>query len=239
MERARIVGIPEGALGRTLQYIRPEEPLKGNAPALADLSMAEQDVRPALVILDGVTEAYSLHGWDINKATDAAEFQKLFGAFANGTTTVAIDHAGKDATRGVVGSQHKRAGLNGAQYEFVPRRREGIGGHSEAEIRVTKDRHGRVRKFAPHGLIGRIHVGETVRIVAADTYEAAFGDEADILVPILQFVEKHRGCSTKAVREGVSGSHQRIVDGLQRLEVEKRIYHEDGPRNAKHWFLTL
>jgi hypothetical protein len=100
VERARIVGIPDGALGRTLQYIRPEEPLKGNSSALADLSMAEQDVRPTLVILDGVTEAYSLHGWDINKATDAAELQKLFGSFADGTTTVAIDHAGKDASRG-------------------------------------------------------------------------------------------------------------------------------------------
>ena len=67
VERARIVGIPEGAIGCTFRYTRPVEPLKGNANAIADLLLEEIDLKPSLVVLDGVSEAYALHGWDINK----------------------------------------------------------------------------------------------------------------------------------------------------------------------------
>jgi hypothetical protein len=239
VERARIVGIPDGSIGDTLQYIRPQESLKDNRRAIADLDLAESELRPSLVILDGVTECYALHGWDINKATDAAEFQKIFSNFAEGTASIAIDHAGKDASRGVVGSQHKRAGLNGAEYEFTPKRREGRGGHSEAEIRVTKDRHGYVRGFATRGnLIGRLHVSDTVHIVAPDASVEAFGDHAELLVALMRYVEENPGQSTNKIEKNVTGGAQAIRDGLERLRIEGRLLPEDGPSNARLWYVV-
>jgi hypothetical protein len=53
-----------------------------------------QGVEPGPSSIDGVSEMYGLHDWNINNATDAARFQKLFGQFEKGTN--AIDHTGKD-----------------------------------------------------------------------------------------------------------------------------------------------
>src|SRR6266545_1030187 len=125
--KCRTVGIPEGAIGGALSYIRPIESLAGDAREDFWLYALDQ-VNPALVVLDGVTELYDLQGWDINKATDAAAFHKLFAFARAGVASIAIDHTSKDAGRGVLGSQHKRAGLDGAEYEFKYRTRGGRGG---------------------------------------------------------------------------------------------------------------
>ncbi len=242
VERARVVGIPEGAIGRTLRYIRPTEPLKGNANALSDLLIEETELRPSLVVLDGVSEAYALHNWDINKATDAAEFQKLFGRFADGTATVAIDHTGKDASRGVVGSQHKRAGLNGAEYLFTPTRREGRGGHSTATIKVTKDRHGYVREFAPKGTIGILHVesdhegGDHVYI-EAPSYVESLGVDETLARALLDLITAKPGLSTTAIEKTKPGGGVTAVrDELRMLEADGKVRSEDGPRRSKLWF---
>ncbi len=242
VERARVVGIPEGAIGRSFRYIRPTEPLKGNAKALSDLLFEEAELRPSLVVLDGVSEAYALHGWDINKATDAAEFQRLFGQFADGTATIAIDHTGKDASRGVVGSQHKCAGLNGAEYLFTPTRREGRGGHSTARIKVTKDRHGYVREFARKGTIGILHV-ETIRedsdhvYVVAPSYLDSLGIDETLARALLDLITAKPGLSTTAIEKmKPGGGVTAIRDELRMLEVDGRIRSEDGPRRSKLWY---
>jgi hypothetical protein len=241
VERARVVGIPGGAIGRALQYIRPTEKLKGNDNAITDLAMEEADLNPGLVVLDGVSEAYALHGWDINKATDATEFQRLFGQFTDGTATIAIDHTGKDASRGVVGSQHKRAGLNGAEYLFTPTRREGRGGHSTATIKVTKDRHGHVREFAPKGTIGILHVesdreGGDLVYIDAPSYVETLGIDQSLATALLDTVTAKPGLSSKKIEEVVTGGATAIRSELVMLEADGKVRSEKGPRNAKLWF---
>lgn len=170
------------------------------------------------MVLDGVTECYALHEWDINKATDAAEFQKLFNRFADSTASIAIDHSGKDAGRGVIGSQHKRAGLNGAEYAFTPTQRQGRGGHSVAEIEVTKDRHGYVREFAPDGRIGRLHVSDgKVEIVPPDPDKAGPGGDVRLRVAILKWIEAHPGGSGREVAKGVQRGDKTVNAELRLL----------------------
>lgn len=240
VERARIVGIPDGAIGRALRYIRPVEPLKGNPRALSDLLIEETELRPSLVVLDGVSEAYALHGWDINKATDAAEFQKLFANFAEGTATIAIDHTGKDASRGVVGSQHKRAGLNGAEYLFTPTRREGRGGHSTASIKVTKDRFGYVREFAPKGTVGVLHVASAVdgdRVyIEAPSYVESLGVDMTLAQDLLDVILARPGMSTTAIDKAVTGNATAIRGELMMLEADGKVRSEKGPRKSKLWY---
>ncbi len=240
VERARIVGIPDGAIGRALRYIRPVEPLKGNPRALSDLLIEETELRPSLVVLDGVSEAYALHNWDINKATDAAEFQKLFGNFADGTATIAIDHTGKDASRGVVGSQHKRAGLNGAEYLFTPTRREGRGGHSTASIKVTKDRFGYVREFAPKGTVGVLHVASAVdgdRVyIEAPSYVESLGVDMTLAQDLLDVILARPGMSTTAIDKAVTGNATAIRSELMMLKADGKVRSEKGPRRSKLWY---
>ncbi len=236
--RARIVGAPDEDIGRTLRYIRPSEPLKGSVNAGADLASELADLNPSLVVLDGVSECYSLHGWDINSATDAAAFQKLFRPLnSNGAATILIDHSGKDASKGVVGSQHKRAGLDGAEYEFKPVRREGRGGHSKAAIRVTKDRYGAVREFAPKGEVGRIHVADRVWI-DSPTYTETFGPDEALATALIDWISSNPGQSTNAIRSAVPGGSTAIIRTLETLEAEHRLRHADGPRGSKLWFVA-
>jgi hypothetical protein len=248
VERCRFVGIKDGYIGHALAYVRPVTPLLRRPKfskdevewvpeAIFDLGALEFELRPALVIIDGVSEVYALHGWNINAAEDAAHFQALFRGFSDATASIAIDHTSKDAGRGVIGSQHKRAGLDGAEYEFEPVIREGRGGHSVATIRVTKDRHGYVREFAPHGTIGDIHVdAEGARIEAPDMFTAlSAADRLD--QSILGAIREAPGMSSKAVTRAVGGRAESTYTALKRLEIDGLIRNE-GSKSRSAWFLV-
>jgi hypothetical protein len=221
VERARITGIADKYLGDTLRYVRPTEELKGDAQV--DFWHHEVDLfAPALVVLDGVTELYALQGWDINKAEDAARFQGAFAFHRGGVASIAIDHTSKDASRGQLGSQHKRAGLDGAEYEFKPLIRRGRGGESVAAVKVTKDRHGHIREWAAHDVIGNLHVGvpdgrdrvvlETLKLQDMHDPKSDAQDRA------LEYVRANPGASTRKVREGTALGVEQTSGALHALE---------------------
>lgn len=205
-----------------------------NEDAVYKMEWLRQTLAPSIVVLDGVTEAFALHGWNINAAEDAARFQKVFGRFD--AASISIDHAGKDAERCQVGSQHKRAGLDGAQYEFKALRREGRDGHSIAAVRVTKDRHGSVREFAPDGYIGTIHVADDVWIKAPMPTEAA--DQLKKL-NVLDWITANPGQSGTDVAKGVGMSKTDGLALLKEMEVDGYLRSEKGTGQAwraRYWF---
>jgi hypothetical protein len=231
VERARMCGISDEALGLSLRYVRPEEPLAGNETALMDWGIALQDLHPALVVMDGVTEAYALHGWDVNKASDAALFQQTFRT-PPGVASIAIDHTGKEAARGIVGSLHKRAGIDGAAYEFAPRQTGGRGGTSKAEVKIDKDRHGFVRSFVERGPVGYIVVDpQGIRLETSTPPDTA-AREAQMDQAVFLFVSGQDGCSKGDVRKGVVGKNSEVDIALQRLIDAGRI--EDTGTNQSH-----
>lgn len=235
VERARFVSVVDGAIGRALQYMRPDVPLDQNAVARADLDMALADLRPALVVLDGVTEAYALHGWDVNKATDAARFTQVF-TFPDGAAVIAIDHTGKDASRGIVGSLHKRAGIDGAAYEFAIKRNEGRGGTAEAAIKVDKDRHGHVRAFAHRGSVGRLLIepGAGVRIEGTVDFATELARNAELEEAVVVFVREHPGCSKREVKYGVPGGHDDVEAALQRALLAGHVQNTGSPKRHSY-----
>lgn len=242
VERARKVGVPDGAIGGTFKYVRPEEPLyytqrdgtlRPNEDAVFNLMDLRENLKPAVIVIDGVSEAYALHGWSINAAEHAALFQRVFGGWGDDVASIAIDHAGKDAERGQVGSQHKRAGLDGAQFEFTARVRRGRGGHSVASIKVTKDRHGSVRAFAPTGYIGCIHVSEEVWIEAPKSTDDPGVKEKTAIV---EWITAKPGQSGTLVAKGMKIDPHRGRDVLRTLQIDGFIRSEAGPRKSSLWF---
>jgi hypothetical protein len=237
VERARLVGVADGYIGNALKYIRPIEPLVGDAAA--DFFMHELELaKPALVVLDGVTELFALQDWDINKATDAARFQRTFG-FRGLCASIAIDHTSKDAGRGVLGSQHKRAGLDGAEYEFKAVVRAGRGGESIANVRVTKDRHGYVREWAPGtGGIGKLHVGvpdgpERV-VLMAPSFKDLMDPKSDAQDRALEAIRANPGCSKRKVREAAGLGDEQARDALSALSMLDKIENRGSDR-AHRW----
>jgi hypothetical protein len=133
-------------------YIRPEERLDalGN---LEDLVELLGELKPTLVVLDGVTEAMALHNLELKDNTDVAKFGNLLPGWiaARGPAVVALDHVVKDTTnqgRYAIGGAHKLNGLNGAAYILKNRTPFTIGGTGRSSIYVAKDRPGQVRQHA-------------------------------------------------------------------------------------------
>jgi hypothetical protein len=225
VERCRHARVPEAAIGAALQYVRPTEPLTG-AGSRALIARSEWNTALSrtngLVVLDGVSECYALHSWNINDATDAARSQATFSVA--GAATIAIDHTAKDAGRGVLGSQHKRAGLDGAEYEFTSRVRGGRGGESISAVRVTKDRHGWVREWTPPtGAVGLLKVDPRGVRLEAPGFKDLIDPRDDRVDRVVEYVVEHPRCSTEVVRRGLGISKLDARDALASAETAGRV----------------
>jgi hypothetical protein len=133
-------------------YIVPTEPL--TAPGAADtLRQALGDLRPILAILDGATEAMSLHGLEMKDNTDVAHFGRLLTRLItdHGTAVLSLDHVTKDReTRGryAIGGVHKLNGLNGAALVLENYDRFGAGMAAAASSTSPRTRSGQLRRHA-------------------------------------------------------------------------------------------
>jgi hypothetical protein len=160
VRRLRALGVDIETVKRRFAYVRPTVRI-GAEGAKHSLVRTGERYRPALIVLDGVTECMALHGWDINSATDAAMFLDWFPRLweRTGAAVVMIDHVVKSAEsqgRWAIGSQHKLAGVNGASYTFEVMDVFGKGRHGRAKIAVAKDREGEVRADAHDGKVAGV-----------------------------------------------------------------------------------
>ncbi len=149
--RLLTAGADREAIRKRFAYIRPESPVRGRGEL--DLADALGDLRPSLVILDGVTEAMSLHGLELKDNTDVARFGQLLPRrmSAGGAAAVLLDHVVKDReARGgyAIGGVHKLNGLNGAMYLLENREPFGIGRTGRSRLLIRKDRPGQLRRQA-------------------------------------------------------------------------------------------
>ena len=148
--RLLTMGIDAGVIGARFGYIRPEHPL-GQVAAF-DLAEAMGDLKPSLVILDGVTEAMSLHGLELKDNTDVAKFWQLLPRrlARTGAAVVLLDHVVKDRESRAgyaIGGVHKLNGLNGAMYLMENREPFGIGRTGRSRVLLRKDRPGQLRRY--------------------------------------------------------------------------------------------
>jgi hypothetical protein len=221
VDRLRLLGAKSVKIKKHFHYFRPEGHISD-----ADRARFHWWVRqrqPTLVVLDGVTEAYAMHGLSINSAEDAAywfqnfgrQFQIKPGPGYDGPAIVELDHVVKDKdSRGgwTLGTQHKKAGLKGAMYLIEPRRPLGKGKHGISRLLVSKDSPGGV-EWVPLGksrqrYVGDFHVDATdaddieAWIESADPHAAAPADGEDVA---LDQRAEFRQCM-RAIWEFVAGT---------------------------------
>lgn len=212
VHRLLLLGATKAQIKKSFRYFRP------------DAAITEDDQRrfaavvklwkPTLVVLDGVTEAYSLHGYSINSSEDAAAW---FGRFArrfqiptsvgayDGPAIVELDHVVKDREgRGswTIGTQHKKAGIKGAMYMVESVSPFGVGKHGVSRLLLAKDSPGGV-DWVPLGggrgqrqrYVGDLHCDATgvggidAYITTADQSEAHDPDADRPLVERYDFRE--------------------------------------------------
>ncbi|MCP3422977.1 hypothetical protein [Nocardioides pinisoli] len=152
--RLKLLGATNARIKKHFHYFRPDDAISEEDQRRFRLMVKRWS--PSLVVLDGVTEAYSLHGLSINSSEDAAAWFALFarrfqtkGAVDgyDGPAIVELDHVVKDRDgRGnwTIGTQHKKAGIKGAMYMVESLRPFGAGKHGVSRLLLAKDSPGGV-----------------------------------------------------------------------------------------------
>ena len=153
VSRLVALGVEPDAIRDRFVYVRPDEPLED--AGRADLEAAANGAQ--LAVLDGVTEALSLHGLDLASNSDVAAWLDLLPRplARAGAAVLMIDHVVKDREnrgRYAIGAQHKLAGVDCA-YSVSVIEPFGRGRDGRVKVTVTKDRPGHVRSFADEGRV--------------------------------------------------------------------------------------
>lgn len=157
---------PDDLRNRMFTYIRPEDPLapmqrnRWGKSETSPLGLQNQELfeyeinqaEPALIVMDGMSVLYGLHGLNTNDTVDTDVITGWMKTLTrNGrTTVVVIDHTGKGAERGSmpIGSQHKVSMVQGTLLQVWPVKQPMPGAVGKVELYVLKDRPGEVRKVS-------------------------------------------------------------------------------------------
>lgn len=214
-------------------YLRPTEMV--TAPAnLADLADILVTHRPALAVVDGVTEAMTMHGLDPVSNRDIATFGRILPRrlAAAGCATACLDHVVKDADargRYSLGGVHKLNGLDGAAYILESREPFGVGLTGRSAVLISKDRPGQLRKHGHRRKDGLYDFAELILTSHDDSYAefevaapyAARGDEfmpTALMAKVSDALQKHGPMSQRQILATVKGKRQYAIDALALLQ---------------------
>ena len=242
---------PEGIVGRLLalgvsgdvilarfHYLRPDEPLDDRGREALDAALA---ANPALVVVDGLTEAYALHGLEPKDNLDAARWLELVPRriVRCGAAVLQLDHVGRDKEargRFALGAQHKLAGVDVA-YRLELAKSFGRGREGMAALRVSKDRPGFVRRHAEGDLVAILRLTS-----AADGSVTDIGlapPEPDFRPTVLmervsRAVEREPGISKRGIRD-VKGKNDAKDRALELLLDEGFVRQERAGQAVRHY----
>lgn len=247
VSRLRAMGVGADELLEHFTYVRPADPLGELERSDVDLMLAAY--RPAVVVLDGMTDAIGLHGFEMNSNKDVAAFDRLVLRYIadQGPALVTIDHVGRnpEGRNGhAIGAQHKRAAVTGVSYEVRAIAKFGRGRQGHAILRATKDRPGYIDGLGP-GEVASFYFSAnedgTAIEVRVEAPEGASGAAGEWLPTVLmgrvsEYVEANPGASQRTIIDGVSGKQSSVVQAIQALVTYGFIRQETGSRNAKTHF---
>lgn len=213
-------------------YLRPTEGINGlgNIDDLRDIVIG---AKPTLAVIDGVTEAMTMHGLDPLNNRDIATFGRLLPRrlAAAGAATVCLDHLPKSTDnrgRYAIGGVHKLNGLDGAAFLLESRDPFGIGLTGRSTIRLAKDRPGQLRKHGQRGKDG-LHTFAELELTSHDVTYAEFeirppGTVSDEFRPtvlmgkICAAIDEHGPMPQRQILVTVKGKRQYAVDALALLQ---------------------
>jgi hypothetical protein len=234
--RLMTMGIAPSVIQERFAYIRPEDSIEALTNR-QDLAEVLGDLQPSLAILDGVTEAMSLHGLELKDNTDVAKFGRMLPKWIadRGPAAVALDHVVKDReARGgyALGGVHKLNGLNGAMYIMENREPFGIGRTGKSRVLVRKDRPGQLRRHgipAHDGLFwyadlvveSRAEEFAEVWLPAAKEQALAVFRPTGLMAKVCAVLAQHpNGLSKNAIETSVGGKAATVRGALDLLVSE-------------------
>jgi hypothetical protein len=248
--RLLTLGANRETIRERFHYLRPEDPL-GTGTHLDDLTDILRSYRPTLAVLDGVTEALTVHGLNPNDNSDVAAFGRILPKrlAAAGCASVSLDHVTKSSEnrgRYAIGAVHKLNGLDGAAYVLENRKPFGVGITGKSTVRIAKDRPGQLRKRALPSSGGMFWAGDLVLTSHAEDFS-----EVEVVAPeerasegfrptvymgrIMAAIADHGPLSKRMLRTAVTGRAQTIDDALNRLILDGYLSESTPHTKLKEW----
>lgn len=227
------------------RYIQPREPYGAAGAAV----LAAAVPRPALAVIDGITEAMAAHGLNPIDNADIAKFNsQLPRPLADtGASVSMIDHVTKSREgrgRFAIGGQHKLSAVDGAAYIVEMVKPFGHGMHGVSRIVIAKDRPGRVREHSPTGLAGMLHLESQLDgSVLGSIKPATPRNDADkpavfrptyLMERISRVVEAQPGLSTRSIYVAAKGNTEAKRLALELLIAEEYITVEKSGNSHSH-----
>ena len=165
LSRLRALGAGDDDIKNQFSYVHPEGPLSDmqryrfgpnitpeGEQASSVFRHLLETVDPTIIIADGMTSLYGLHGHDTNEATATDVITSWLKTLTrNGRTTViVIDHTGKAGgpKSSPIGAHHKIAMVQGSAFRVDAVDRPMPGGVGRMRLIVYKDRPGAVRQIS-------------------------------------------------------------------------------------------
>lgn len=234
--RLLALSVPADDVIRGFRYVQPETPFELGADAFLTLSASAR-----LVVIDSTGESLSMEGANPNADEDiAAWFRNVPKRIAKtGPAVLVLDHMPKssDSDLWPIGSQRKRAAIDGAQYlqeVMVPFSREKAGA---ARLVCAKDRHG---TYARAQRVAILHVtpeDETVQLSlkapeAAPDAGTAW-EPTGFMERVSRSLEAHtEPVSFNGVCERVEGKRAHIRTAVDALIRKGHVATAQGSRGA-------
>ncbi|MGE2690099.1 AAA family ATPase [Mycolicibacterium pulveris] len=213
-------------------YLRPTERL-GFAENLSALGQLVATHKPTLAVIDGVTEAMTLHGFNPNDNADIAAFGRILPRrlASAGCATVCLDHLPKatdNRGRYAIGGVHKLNGVDGAALLLESREPFGIGLTGRSTITIAKDRPGQLRKHGHRGKDGLYTFAE-LELTSHDITYAEFeirpatrhDDEfmpTVLMTKISEALTQHGPLSQRKILATVGGKRDYAIKALTLLQ---------------------
>ena len=259
VHRLRLLGADPQVIVDRFSYIAPHDPLwvrdKITAGGL-DLAALLEGRHYTLAIIDGVTEAMTMHGLDINSNNDVATFYRILPRRLKqeGMATAQIDHIPKNREtrgRGGIGGQHKLAGID-VSFVFEVTAPFGIGRHGIAKVSIEKDRPGQLRQHASGRRVAELHLDSdktTHALTAALKAPEDVPQQSDqwepthLMASVSDFIAECNSNghhpSQNDIEAGVNGKGEWIRKAVANLVREGYVGKGlDGRRNHQHTLIT-
>lgn len=165
ISRLRALGAGDDDIQNLFRYVHPEGPIADMQRYRFGQSTTEEGLKaasvfqsllesfdPTLIVADGMTVIYGLHGHDTNEATGTDVITSWLKSLCRGgrSTVVVIDHTGKGGGAGAspIGAHHKIAMVQGTALRADAIERPMPGGVGLVNLVVYKDRPGVVRSIS-------------------------------------------------------------------------------------------
>ena len=235
--RLRALGVTTDTLAARFHYIAPEAPW---TPAAAvQVAQLVEDHQATIVVIDSTGEAMALDGAKPNDDDDTARFFRRMPRYlANLDAQPAViltDHVPKDDNRPrgmAIGSQRKRAALDGVSYDVTSSIAPARGVDGKLELVVGKDRNGAYQRgnTVAHVRISANEAGTNVAIVVEAPDKD--GRPIGVMEAVSSYLEGAEDPQSKTqIRANVTGNDATI--GVAIDELVNAGYVRRKPRSGR------